>query len=122
MLPVKYRLKKKKAFSATYRVKHSVYKDGITLFAGIEKKDFDTLTRAGFVVSKKTHKRAVKRNRLKRLMRESYRLLLKSGELGNSQKFLSLVFTASELALGRDFNEINNIVKYLVNSLGNKNA
>lgn len=110
MLSKRYRLKKRAAFKATYRVKHCAHCGGITLFAGIEKKE-DTPTKVGFVVSKKVHKRAVKRNRLKRLMRESYRLLLKENNLYNSQKYLSLIFVGSEKALGKTFNEIKNSVK-----------
>ena len=68
MLPKQSFRLKNKAASATYRVKNSFHKGGVTLFAGIKKKDNETLTRVGFVVSKKTHKRAVKRNRLKRLI------------------------------------------------------
>ena len=86
------------------------------MFAGILKKE-DTLTKVGFVVSKKVHKRAVKRNRLKRLMRESYRLLLKENNLGNSQKYLSLIFVGTENALGKNFDEINNAIKKLIEGL-----
>ena len=64
MLKKQYRLKSKAAFNATYRIKNSFHKAGITLFAGFQKKKEDINTLAGFVVSKKTHKRAVKRNRL----------------------------------------------------------
>ena len=39
-------------------------------------------------------------------MRESYRLLLKEGQLGNSQKYMSLVFMGSDRALGKSFAEI----------------
>jgi ribonuclease P protein component len=80
------------------------------LFAGILKKE-DYPTKVGFVVSKKVHKRAVKRNRLKRLMRESYRILLKKNELGDSQRYMSLVFVGSDRALGKPFSEIYNSIK-----------
>ena len=117
MLPKQYRLKKKSAFNATYKVKNSTHKGGVTLFAGIKKKDATQNTRVGFVVSKKTHKRAVKRNRLRRLMRESYRLLLKENNLGNSQDYMSLIFVGNEHALGKDFTQIKHIVKTLLEGI-----
>lgn len=117
MLPRQYRLKNRAAFAATYRVKNSFYKEGIVLFAGIKKKDVEEPTKVGFVVSKKTHKRAVRRNRLKRLMRESYRILLKENDLANSQNYMSLIFVGYERALGKNFDEIKNVVKYLLEEL-----
>lgn len=116
MLPKQYRLKKRSAFKATYKVKNSSHKGGVTLFAGILKKE-NYPTKVGFVVSKKVHKRAVKRNRLKRLMRESYRILLKEGKVGNSQKFVSLVFVGSEKALNKTFSEIKSSIYTMLENI-----
>ncbi len=114
MLPKQYRLKKRSAFKATYKVKNSTHMGGVTLFAGLLKKENEYPTKVGFVVSKKVHKRAVKRNRLKRLMRESYRLLLKDNKLGNSQKYMSLIFVGSEKALGKNFSNIKSSIERLL--------
>ena len=110
MLKKRYRLKSKKAVEATDKKKNSSHKGGVSLFAGIIKKDIQDNTKVGFVVSKKTHKRAVKRNRLRRLMRESYRILQKENNLANSQKHLSLIFVGTENALGKPFHEIKKII------------
>ena len=69
MLKPEYRLKKHSAFNATYKTGKSIHKDGITVFCG-RLKNNEIKTKFGFVVSKKIHKRAVKRNRIKRIMRE----------------------------------------------------
>lgn len=114
MLPKNFRLKKYSAFTATYRTGKSLHKDGITMFIGKEKYN-DFPTKVGFVVSKKIHKRAVKRNRIKRLMRESYRLLIKDDTV--SDKYISLIFVASTKLLGKDFKYIDNAIRKLVYKL-----
>ena len=114
MLPKEYRLKKKNAFAATYRTGVAFHKGGITLFCG-KTKDSTEPTKVGFVVSKKTHKRAVKRNRIKRLMRESYRLLIKQEEI--STKYMSIIFVGSSKLLDKDFDYVFNHIKTLVKYL-----
>lgn len=117
MLNQQFRLKKDSAFNATYRLKHSYCVGGIVLWVGKKKDNPEIPTRVGFVVSKKTHKRSVKRNRLKRLMRESYRLLLKENKIDKSQEYLSLIFVGFEKALGKDFSQIQNDVYTLLNKI-----
>ena len=114
MLPKEYRLKKRSAFTATYKTGTSFHIDGITLFCG-KKQENCYPTKVGFVVSKKIHKRAVKRNRIKRLMRESYRLAIKKREL--STKYMSIIFVASAKLLEKDFNYVNSAVNKLADKL-----
>lgn len=112
MLPNENRLKKRIAFNATYRTGVSFHKDGITVFCG-KKKTTDIPTKIGFVVSKKIHKRAVRRNRIKRLMRESVRLYIKECEKFDTQ-YMSLIFVASSRLLDKNFKEVDNGIKKLM--------
>lgn len=114
MLPKEYRLKKRSAFKATYKSGNSFHIDGITMFCGRVKNN-DNPTKIGFVVSKKIHKRAVRRNRIKRLMRESYRLAIKQREL--STKYMSVIFVASTKLLDKDFNYVNSAINKLADKL-----
>lgn len=114
MLQKKYRLKKRSAFQATYKAGNSFYKDGITMFCGRENTT-NSPTKIGFVVSKKIHKRAVKRNRIKRLMRESVRLYIKENNLHN--KYLSVIFVASPKLLDKNFLMIDYAMKNLIKKI-----
>ncbi|MBR6127653.1 ribonuclease P protein component [bacterium] len=114
MLKQEYRLKKRSAFAATYRTGKSFHFGGITMVVGKEKEN-DSPTKYGFVVSKKINKRAVKRNRIKRLMRESMRLIIKEGYIQN--KYLSVIFIASSKMLGKTFKETDSDMRGLVAKL-----
>ena len=120
MLKKDYRLKKKIAFNATYRTGVTYHKGGITLFCGKIKssEQSENTTKIGFVVSKKIHNRAVKRNRIKRLMRESVRLYIKNFDGNFDTKYISLIFAASSKLLEKDFlyidtkiNELMDLIK-----------
>ena len=117
MLPKEYRLKKRIAFSATYRTGKSFHRNGITVFCGKTKKQ-ENPTKIGFVVSKKIHKRAVKRNRIKRLMRESLRLYIKNKQNFDT-KFMSLVFVASTKLLDKSFSDIDKDMSKLMSIITN---
>ena len=117
MLKKCYRLKKNFAFTATYRLKNAVSDQYMIVYLGKKKTDNNILTRAGFVVSKKIHKRAVKRNRIKRLMRESYRILQKEGKLVSLNEHMSVIFIAKSNALGQDIKTINQSVRSLVQKI-----
>ena len=68
MLQRKYRLKKYSAFIATYRLNNAVADKNICVYFGKKRTEDISNVKVGFVVSKKIHKRAVVRNRIKRLI------------------------------------------------------
>ena len=72
----------------------------------------------GFVVSTKTHKRAVKRNRLKRLMRESVRLYIKNSNNFDT-KYQSLIFVASAKLLNKSFKEVDSGINKIMSIITN---
>ncbi len=120
MLKREQRLTSRRAFGATYNQKRVVSDENFVLYGGRNKEEQNYPTRVGFVVSKKIHKRAVKRNKIKRLARESYRVLQKNGEIQQSQRFQSLIFVARTQAIDKKYIEICSSVKNLVQLLAIK--
>ncbi len=114
MLAKKFRLKKYSAFEATYRLKKIAADENVCIYFGKEKPNPEITTKIAFVVSKKIHKRAVVRNRIKRLMRESVRLIIKNSQIEGINKYLSVICVARNNAIGKDFKTINKSVYTLL--------
>lgn len=114
MLQKKFRLKKYSAFIATYKMNNAVADKNVCIYFGREKTNPDKQTKFAFVVSKKIHKRAVVRNRIKRLMRESIRLQLKENKIDFLNKYLSVICVAKTSAVGVPFSEIDASLKTLL--------
>ena len=115
MLPKQERLKSSSEFSATYRLKKSVADSLLILYAGSEKKNPEDITKVGFVVSKKIHKRSTKRNRIKRLMRESYRQARKNGDIPENIKWQTLIYLARAESIDKEYKDIYKSVVNLFN-------
>ncbi|SDB61614.1 ribonuclease P protein component [Flavobacteriaceae bacterium MAR_2010_188] len=102
----KERLKGKKLIEKLFREGKSV--TSFPLKAIYLRTDFkdDTKIKAGFSVGKRNFKRAVDRNRIKRLMRESYRL-----DKASSFNNISASYALMILYLGKDGTDFESIEK-----------
>ena len=114
MLKKRYRLKNRKAFDATYNLRQVVSNSLLILYVGKKKTQNEIDTKFGFIASKKYHKRAVKRNRIKRLMRESVRLVIKNNLYPELNSYLSFVIMPKNEALDKNFSAIDIAVKNLL--------
>jgi ribonuclease P protein component len=63
-------------------------------------------TRIGFIVSKKIHKRATKRNKIRRRLRELVRLHLQNKQIKGFQGYRAFAFIARPDALGANFQDL----------------
>ena len=117
MLPKQFRLKNTSAFNATYKHHHIISDDNVCVYIGKEKTDLSLNTKIAFVVSKKIHKRAVVRNRIKRLMRENIRLAIKNNELNNINKYMSLIFVAKPSSIYASYNTLKTSIYQLCNNI-----
>lgn len=121
MLRKENQLKARGAFRATYNNHNAISDNNIVIYTGKYKTDKSCPTRVGFVVSKKVHKRAVQRNRIKRLMRENIRLMFKNSESDILNNYQSLIFIAKNEAVGKNFEEIRKTILTLLDKIANKN-
>jgi len=112
MLPIKNRLKHKADFEVIFAKGYKINGAGLGLRFGKRYKP-DVPSRFGFVVGTKVSKEAVTRNRLRRQMRESVRLLI--GRVPVGYDFAFIVFPE-----GRDlkFAEIKEWVERLLLKTG----
>lgn len=89
---------------------NTIFESGKSVSNGVILLKFLESNESGFVfaVSSKKFKRAVDRNRIKRLMKESTRIL------PSVNKNVAVVFIGNEVP---SFNEVNNSIKYLFSKL-----
>ena len=114
MLPDSERLRRSSLFQRTYAGKKSISSPLLTLYVlPRQPRSAPRLPLVGFVVGKKVHNRAVKRNRAKRRVREAYRLMRLS-ESG-LQQWYTLVFLIHNAALEADWNQIKGSVSEVLN-------
>lgn len=110
MLPQKHRLFLRKEL-------HRIQKEGkvyqFTFFGLLMVKSDSPISRFAFIVSNKIHKRATKRNRIKRLLRESIRSLLPKINPG-----FEVVFLTKKGILGKDFQTVQSAVRSSFKKIG----
>ncbi len=110
MLKKYLRLAKQKDFENVFEKGRYFSEDLLSLKAA--RNDFD-YSRFGFIVSNKISKKAVARNRIKRLLRESVRLLYKNIKPG-----FDGVFISKNKAVGKSFEEMGLCVEKLLKKSG----
>ncbi|MCK9393282.1 MAG: ribonuclease P protein component [Candidatus Paceibacterota bacterium] len=110
MLPLKNRLKKKKDFENIF-AKGKTTKARYFFLKTIETGSLDS--RIGFIVSKKVSKKAVERNRTKRLFREAVRL-----NIARIKPGYDLVFIVLNLAKEKDLTEIKKEIEFILGKNG----
>ncbi len=114
MLSKTERLKKNIDFVKTYNIKKSVSNALLILYVGEKNKNPQYPTKVGFVVGKKIHKKAIKRNRIKRHIKEAFKKY-KQEHPEYSNYWYSMIFLARPDTLDTDFNQVYNAVKNCMN-------
>ena len=95
------KLKSRKSIEALFKQGNSTKEYPVMVVTMSNYLSDDTLYQVGFSVSKRNFKRAVDRNRIKRLMRECFRInqsiLTQSIEASNTQMVLMFIYLGKEL-------------------------
>lgn len=117
MLQKQFRLKKYSAIIATYKNNNKISDKNISIYFGKEKTTNEIVTKFAFVVSKKVHKRAVVRNRIKRLMREVVREIIKDNKYIYIYKYMSVVFVGNQLSINASYYDIKSSINELLAGL-----
>lgn len=116
MLNKKNRLTSNSSFIATYHQKRVVSDEFFVLYAGKNKTIPEMPTKFGFVISKKIHKRAVVRNKLKRRLREIIFDYIRE----NNPNYISLIISARIGASSLTYMEIRNRINILLQRIATK--
>ncbi len=110
MLPFKNRLKKEKDFDRVFKKGRGFAFDAIAIrFVENELTD----NRFGFIVSKKVSKKAVERNRIKRILREQVRSMIQEMKVG-----WDIVITPRQNLSRDDSSDINRLLKEIFKKAG----
>ena len=110
MLKKEFRLRKQRDFENVFK-KGFYFSDDFLLLKIV--KNNLPVSRFGFIVSKKISKKAVERNRVKRLLRESIRSMQKDIRIG-----FDAVFISKTGIVGKEFKEVNKSVGELLKKSG----
>lgn len=119
MLPASERLRRDSVFQRTYAARKSIATPLITLYVLPRRRESSPrLPLVGFVVGKKVHADAAKRNAVKRKMREAYRL--QRQQTPGLKQWYSMVFVAHSKIVGAGFAEISRIVGQVMAAAGQR--
>jgi len=105
VLPSSERLRRKSLFQRTYAARKSVSSPLVTLYVlPRQPRSAPNLPHVGFVVGKNVDKRATRRNRAKRRLREAYRKLRQV--YASVKQWYSMVWVIHSNALTADWQEV----------------